>query len=106
MTSTNTTTRTIRSNTDFDIQFVDATSAQGEPCDICQDEHAYCVADVDITTEVCRFEGEYRETIPACWDCIPAVLEGHVGDESAAAVELPEEMRPHVTIGSRRLAAA
>jgi hypothetical protein len=105
MTSANTTTRTIRSNADFDIQFVDATSAQGECCEYCDKGDAYCVADVTITTELCRFEGEYRDAQSVCWDCIPDVLFWHVGD-GPAVVELPAEMRPHIIVNGHSLVAA
>lgn len=105
MTSANTIKTAINSTADFTVEFVDTTSAQGELCEYCDTDDGYCVADVTITTEVCRFEGEYRDTQSVCWDCIPDVLFWHVGD-SAAVVELPEEMQSYVAVDSRRLAVA
>lgn len=105
MTSTNTDTRTIHSDTDFKLELVDATSAQGEHCEHCAMEDAYCIADVDITTEVCRFEGEYRDTHSVCWDCIPDVLRNHVGDEPAV-VELAHNMQHSTTVNGHLPIAA
>lgn len=105
MASANTIKTAINSTADFTVEFVDTTSAQGEFCDWCSIEGATCVADVEITTHVCRFEGEYRESQPVCWECIPSVLRGHVGD-SSAVVELPEEMRPHIIVNGHSLVAA
>jgi|SRR5690606_29597946 len=105
MTSANTIKTAINSTADFTVEFVDITSAQGELCEYCDTGDGYCVADVTITTEVCRFEGEYRDTQSVCWDCIPDVLFWHVGD-SAAVVELPEEMRPHIIANGHGLVEA